>query len=91
MIEDALRETITDAIRAETEGNLTDRLAEVRREHEAKIKAKVDKALSAIRGKDKSKPKVKKPRKPRADKGTKRLGRGLPKVPTETKPKEPEL
>ena len=91
MIEDALRETITAAITAEMEEGLQSCLVELQREHEAKIKAKVDKALSAIRGKDKGKPKVKKPRKPRADKGVKRMGRGLPKGKIEPKSEEAEL
>ena len=89
MVEDTLRTTIEAAIKVEMAEGLDARLAEVRKEHELKIKAKADKAMSAIRGKDAAKPKVKKPRKPRADKGKRRMGRGLP--PIGPKSEEPEL
>jgi hypothetical protein len=84
MPDDTLRTTITEAINTELEGDLKARLTQVQLEHAAKIKAKVEKALAAIRGKGKAKPKT--PRKSRADKGTKRLARGLPKVPANANP-----
>lgn len=79
---DDLRATLTTAITIERQPLLEHKLAEVQRGHEAEITAAVDKALAAIRGKGKVKPKQ--PRKPRKDKGTPRLGRGMPKAPAES-------
>jgi len=79
MTEDTLRSTILTAIVTERDHLLQAKIDDVRKRHAAEVESAVDKALAAIRGKGKVKPKT--PRKPRADKGTKRLARGLPKEP----------
>ena len=79
MTEDSLRSTITTAIVTERDSLLQAKIDDLRKRHAAEVESAVDKALAAIRGK--VKPKT--PRKPRADKGTKRLGKGLPKVKTD--------
>ena len=89
MTDDTLRATITAAIVAERDSALEAKIEDVRKRHAAEVEAAVDKALAAIRGKDAAKAKVKKPRKPRADKGKRRMGRGLPQA--EPKEQESEL
>ncbi len=76
-LRDALFEEITDYY----SGQLTERLDQVRNEHQARVEAITDKALAAITGEKPGKVKAKAPRKPRADKGRKRMGRGMPEVP----------
>ena len=81
MTEDTLRTTITTAILTERDSLLQAKIDELRKRHAAEVESAVEKALAAIRGKGKAK--AKQPRKPRADKGTKRLGKGLPKMKTD--------
>jgi len=81
MTDDTLRSTITTAIVTERQHLLEAKIEDVRKRHAAEVESAVDKALAAIRGKGKVKAKT--PRKPRADKGRKRLGKGLPKVATD--------
>ena len=81
MTEDTLRTTITTAIDIDRNSLLQAKIDDIRKRHAAEIESAVEKTLAAIRGKGKAK--AKQPRKPRADKGTKRLGRGLPKAATD--------
>jgi len=83
MPEDTLRTTITTAIVTERDSLLQAKIDDLRKRHAAEVESAVDKALAVIRGKGKTK--AKQPRKPRKDKGTKRLGRGLPKVTIDVK------
>ena len=82
---DSLRETLMESIAHEYEPFLTEAIERVNLEHQVRVEAALDKALLAIRGK--AKPTApKKERKPRADKRTKRLKRGLPEAPAEAGP-----
>jgi hypothetical protein len=78
-----LRDALQTLIEEEYQPQLEVALEKAKHEHQLRVEAALDKALAAIRGKGAVKPKA--PRKPRADKGTKRLGRGMPKAEAEPK------
>jgi hypothetical protein len=88
---DTLRDTLFAAIEEQYADQLAARIEQVQHEHQIRIEATLDKALAAITGEKPAKVKAKAPRKPRADKGRKRVGRGLPDRPAEApdSPQEP--
>jgi hypothetical protein len=91
---DTLRDTLFAAIEEQYADQLAARIEQVQHEHQLRVEATLDKALAAIAGEKPAKVKAKAPRKPRADKGRKRMGRGMPERPTEApsvaqEPEEP--
>ena len=93
-----LRTEIHDVVAAEYEPLLAAALEATRNQHEQMIEAAVDLAVAAVeRGAASAagnpEPKARTPRKPRADKGHKRIGKGLPasepSSAADSKPTEP--
>ncbi len=93
-----IRVAIRAAVEAEYEPLLAAALEAARNQHEQMIEAAVDLAVAAVeRGAasaaGKPEPKARNPRKPRADRGRKRIGKGLPasepSPAADSKPSEP--
>lgn len=76
MPNDTIRESLKSVIEAEYAPLLEERIEQARQEHQYRVEAALDKALVVITGKPAAK--AKPARKPRKDKGSTRLKRGLP-------------
>ena len=82
---DTLRSTLQQSIEEEYADQLSSAIEAAKQAHQLRVEKALDAAVLAIRGKTKTAAQ-KKERKPRADKGARRLKRGLPEAPVASGP-----